>query len=486
MSASSQREWRVQVYLYDLSGGLARSLSSGFLGKQIDGIWHSSIVVYGVEYFYGGGICYSLPGQSMAGRPVSTYEMGYTRVTQAEFHSHLRVLSPRFTPASYSLLRWNCNNFSDEACLFLTGKPIPSHITGLPAEVLSSPLGALLEPLLTQMENSMKSGGAGGASLVPGWNDQNSPNNSSDAANSLVLPPVNPALEPDRIVHTESVQFSSLSSSSFPFVFSLSFLLSSDRKLTSFLTLLKLNNKKVAESSQLNCQQIKALEEFAQQGEQFPGSLDSLLEFLTFTALNWSAALLFPVFGFLRVLLLHKSPTVAFHSNRQPLLSRILSLLSSASNSCPPATAALALCALSNVYSNPSVSSSFAADSQIHQLIRIGMSKDNQPIRSMTAALALNSSLALQINEGVNQISDDSLLELCSSLVECLSLDLDAETAERILSAIGCLAVKGDSAAVFLQSLSIQENLQLIQNKFASHSAITIICQEINKRVEQL
>ena len=41
----------MQVYLYDLSQGMARALSQQFLGKQIDGIWHTGIVVYGHEYF---------------------------------------------------------------------------------------------------------------------------------------------------------------------------------------------------------------------------------------------------------------------------------------------------------------------------------------------------------------------------------------------------------------------------------------------------
>jgi len=38
---------------------MAKNLSMGFIGKQIDGIWHSSVAVYGKEYFFGGGICNS-------------------------------------------------------------------------------------------------------------------------------------------------------------------------------------------------------------------------------------------------------------------------------------------------------------------------------------------------------------------------------------------------------------------------------------------
>lgn len=33
---------RVQLYVYDLSNGLARQLSLSLIGKQIDGIWFVS------------------------------------------------------------------------------------------------------------------------------------------------------------------------------------------------------------------------------------------------------------------------------------------------------------------------------------------------------------------------------------------------------------------------------------------------------------
>ena len=45
------------LYQFDLTQGLARALSRGFIGKQIDGVWHTAVCVYGKEYFYGGGIC---------------------------------------------------------------------------------------------------------------------------------------------------------------------------------------------------------------------------------------------------------------------------------------------------------------------------------------------------------------------------------------------------------------------------------------------
>ena len=48
---------QVTLYLYDLSQGMAKALSKGFLGKQIDGIYHTGIVVYGYEYCTNVGLC---------------------------------------------------------------------------------------------------------------------------------------------------------------------------------------------------------------------------------------------------------------------------------------------------------------------------------------------------------------------------------------------------------------------------------------------
>lgn len=53
-----------QLYVYDLSNGLAKSLSRQLTGRQFDAIYHTSIVVYGVEWFFGQGIASSQPGQT--------------------------------------------------------------------------------------------------------------------------------------------------------------------------------------------------------------------------------------------------------------------------------------------------------------------------------------------------------------------------------------------------------------------------------------
>jgi hypothetical protein len=53
-------------------------------------------------------------------------------------------------------MRHNCNHFSNELSTFLTGFGIPSDIVELPQRVLNTPFGAMLAPLIEQMETGMR------------------------------------------------------------------------------------------------------------------------------------------------------------------------------------------------------------------------------------------------------------------------------------------------------------------------------------------
>ena len=59
----------VQAWVYDISQGMARAMSSAIVGKQIDIIPHTGIVFEGKEYFYGGGVCVTDAGQAIALAP---------------------------------------------------------------------------------------------------------------------------------------------------------------------------------------------------------------------------------------------------------------------------------------------------------------------------------------------------------------------------------------------------------------------------------
>eukprot|EP00898_Chlorokybus_atmophyticus_P001414 jgi/Chlat1/2273/Chrsp17S02576 len=158
MARTGEEGSPVVLHVYDLSGGMARQMSQAFLGRRIDAICCCiGIVVFGREYFYGGGmgIASALPSCTPYGRPLETVLLGRTNLPQEVFADFLEDLSLRFSPTSYSLLTNNCNNFTNEVAEFLTGNGIPAHITGLPNDVLSTPFGAMLAPLVQQFETAM-------------------------------------------------------------------------------------------------------------------------------------------------------------------------------------------------------------------------------------------------------------------------------------------------------------------------------------------
>ncbi|ERE85342.1 desumoylating isopeptidase 1 isoform X1 [Cricetulus griseus] len=130
----------VKLYVYDLSKGLARRLSPIMLGKQLEGIWHTSIVVHKDEFFFGsGGISSCPPGGTLLGPPDTVVDVGSTEVTEEIFLEYLSSLGESlFRGEAYNLFEHNCNTFSNEVAQFLTGRKIPSYITDLPSEVLST------------------------------------------------------------------------------------------------------------------------------------------------------------------------------------------------------------------------------------------------------------------------------------------------------------------------------------------------------------
>eukprot|EP01026_Neomeris_dumetosa_P081791 TRINITY_DN92489_c0_g1_i1.p1 TRINITY_DN92489_c0_g1~~TRINITY_DN92489_c0_g1_i1.p1 ORF type:complete len:251 (-),score=25.47 TRINITY_DN92489_c0_g1_i1:361-1023(-) len=139
---------------------MAKAMSQAILGRQIDGIWHTGIVVNGNEYYYGAGIQRSVPGQTPFGQPLQVIELGRTQVTQELIDDFLNDISTRFTMQTYNLLTNNCNNFSDEFAQFLTGEGIPSHIVNLPQEVAATPMGnMLLQNFIQPMEQQFRSVG---------------------------------------------------------------------------------------------------------------------------------------------------------------------------------------------------------------------------------------------------------------------------------------------------------------------------------------
>lgn len=170
----------VTVWVYDLSNGMAKSMSMMFLGRQIEAIYHTGVVVYGSEYFFGGGIAADKPGATQAGAPIRKVKLGTTNKTQEEFHQWLRSVGDQYTMETYNVMSHNCNNFAAACTQFLLGsqpvsKPFPQEILDLPRIVLSTPMGQMFKPMFESIGPNSQQNSQGG-SFIP------------IAANHLALP----------------------------------------------------------------------------------------------------------------------------------------------------------------------------------------------------------------------------------------------------------------------------------------------------------
>jgi len=152
-----------EVYLaiYDLSMGMARNLSSQFLGPAhtIDIIPHTAIIVFGKEYFFGRGIESCTPNEFRQTRgihPIEVKLIGRTEKSKIEFEQWciIQGQNGQFGVESYDLLTRNCNNFSHEAAIHGLELPIgvPQWILDVPSKFLSSPMGMMIRPILEGMQ----------------------------------------------------------------------------------------------------------------------------------------------------------------------------------------------------------------------------------------------------------------------------------------------------------------------------------------------
>lgn len=145
----------VRLHVYDLSNGLCAALSTQLLGRHFEAIYHTGVVAFGREWFFGGGIFSDAPGQTHYGTPMRVVDVGSTGVDEATFLAFLDGIRPRFRMQDYDLVSHNCNNFSQEVVSFLTGSDIPADILALPGQLLSTPLGASLRPMVEAHQQRM-------------------------------------------------------------------------------------------------------------------------------------------------------------------------------------------------------------------------------------------------------------------------------------------------------------------------------------------
>lgn len=142
----------VEVYVYDLSQGLAPHLSQQILGVHLEAIYHTSVVVFGKEYYIDQGIKTNSPGRTKYGRPMKVLKYGETFIDETIFNDFLDELNTRedlkYSAVSYDLFDNNCNHFTDVCLDFLVGKNLEDKILKLPETVLNTPNGQMLKQML--------------------------------------------------------------------------------------------------------------------------------------------------------------------------------------------------------------------------------------------------------------------------------------------------------------------------------------------------
>eukprot|EP00915_Cephaloidophora_sp_WS-2016_P003558 GHVH01004809.1.p1 GENE.GHVH01004809.1~~GHVH01004809.1.p1 ORF type:complete len:395 (+),score=39.38 GHVH01004809.1:132-1316(+) len=146
----------VQVRVYDISNGRAKRWGPWILGRsrQVGGIWHTGVLVFGWEYFYGGcGIEKMMPEDVTNELPMSledTICLGDTRLSQNDFERWILSVQPFFGPKQYDLISWNCNSFTDFIIrkLIPTSDGIPLYISHIVADVERSARGRAIIRIL--------------------------------------------------------------------------------------------------------------------------------------------------------------------------------------------------------------------------------------------------------------------------------------------------------------------------------------------------
>lgn len=101
------------------------------------GIFHSGIEVHGMEFGFGAhefpssGVFEVEPRSCPGFIFRRSVLLGSINLSRSEVRSFMEHLSAKYHGDTYHLIAKNCNHFTDEVCLQLTGKPIPGWVNRL-------------------------------------------------------------------------------------------------------------------------------------------------------------------------------------------------------------------------------------------------------------------------------------------------------------------------------------------------------------------
>uniref|UniRef100_A0A7N0T9U4 PPPDE domain-containing protein n=1 Tax=Kalanchoe fedtschenkoi TaxID=63787 RepID=A0A7N0T9U4_KALFE len=133
MMSKKHRSGKVPVYLnvYDLTS------INGYAYWLGLGAYHSGVQVHGVEYAFGAhdqsstGVFEVEPRQCPGFTFRKSILIGRTDLDAKQVRAFVEKLSGEYHGNTYNLIAKNCNHFCHDACVRLTGKPIPSWVNRL-------------------------------------------------------------------------------------------------------------------------------------------------------------------------------------------------------------------------------------------------------------------------------------------------------------------------------------------------------------------
>merc|ERR1719491_742735 len=132
-----RKKYSVELWMYDISDGAAKTWSWMLLGQQFEGIWHTGVVVTWPEkrseFWFGGALFESEPGTTPFGQPLKKIPLGHTyKIRNEVWHMVARQFASEFTKESYDVLTHNCNHFSDKLAMFLLNDHVPDEVRKQP------------------------------------------------------------------------------------------------------------------------------------------------------------------------------------------------------------------------------------------------------------------------------------------------------------------------------------------------------------------
>ena len=149
----------VTLYYYDLSKRFASALSTILLDQYEEGIWHTSVGVFGKELYYYGNILSCEPGKSQFGQPTKSLSLGSTLRSLDEVNEELGQIYFDYRPHSYDAFDHNCNTLSNHLVQFLLGHPMPESVRSMSERLKSSGFVKTLRPVLNRLLGRPKQDG---------------------------------------------------------------------------------------------------------------------------------------------------------------------------------------------------------------------------------------------------------------------------------------------------------------------------------------